>query len=66
MHLALAISVSAPFFSYASVHIRQVQAMRGLFPFPSFSSSSSSRQLRPWKAPSMKIEQRDKFKVDCF
>jgi hypothetical protein len=41
MHLALVTSASAPFFSYALVHMCQAQALRGLLPLLFFFLSTA-------------------------
>jgi hypothetical protein len=64
MHLVLAISPSALFFFYALAYVCRAQAEKNSTLLPSFSSSSSSRQPKLWKAPSMEIEQRAEFQVD--
>jgi hypothetical protein len=66
MHLVLATSVFAPFFSYALAHMRQAQALRGLLHIPSFFSSSFSRQPRLLKAPSMEIKQNTQLQINYF
>jgi hypothetical protein len=66
MYLAHAAPVSAPSSFFALAHIHLAQALRGLLPPFSFSSSSSSRQQKNLKATSMEIEQRVELQINYF